>query len=1203
MNPLVKLNRRWSATASRRCALTCKLLLLALGLFIMDSARATVTLPFYDGFNYTAGTRLGAESPVVWDIGNSTGTSSPTYESAAALTYPGANASTGLGVQMTGTAGSNRDRGVNTASVAITGSETLYAAFMINVQSDPTAQRQIAYWDDNGSAGTPSAGLFLNANRTLSVSKGSATPSATNATPLAAATTAFVVLAYKAHGASGDDEVSVWINPTLGGSEPAPSLTTTSGSDKTALQGFFLSQKTGYTGTIYIDEVRLGTTWADVTPGTSGCDSAAVTSNPNNASVQAGQTATFTVEATGTSRTYQWEYSPDSGANWYPVSGGTGATTASYTTAATTTGENNYQYHCVVSVACDSSTATSSAATLTVTCNGAGILSDPSSTAVTAGQTAGFSVTATGSSPTYQWEYSPDSGANWYPVSGGTGATTASYTTAATDVSQNGWLYHCVVSVACDASTATSAAATLSVSCTTAQVTADPVNKVVPEGSTANFTVTATGSSPTYQWEYSPDNGANWYPVFAGTGGTTASYTTAATTSGDSGYQFHCVVSVACDVSTVTSAAATLTVAAAGSTSFRSAASGNWSDTATWELSPDNGANWFAAGVAPTDVNCTNILISAGTTVTIANADVTADDLVVAAGGNLTIASNRKITVADGAAGTDLVVYGTVENTSSSGSALTLAANATVVVGSGGVLIHNGTSNGWVSPGAGSSITFAGGGKFQLVKAGGRIPLAVWNTGANCEIAYTADGGKPDTGYLSQDFADFTINCPAQTSGWDFAGRLTNVQGDFTVTIGASGGGVECKLFTSSAPVGTTGLNIGGNLIVNAGRLNIASSGGPWAVSLAGDLTVNAGGSIDVSGSASASYTMILNGAGTQNYTINGANTATKLNWTVNSGTTLNLNSDLPLSTAGRTLTVEGTLNANGKTVLADLLAGAGTIQNQGGGSGRLVLGTGGGVNTLGTAPSLVDGTSGTLGLGKSGSGLLTITDPQTFGGGLVVSNGTVLVNNASGSGTGGGAVSVVGGTLGGTGTIAGSVTVESAGNLAPGASIDDLTISGVLTLNGNFTSEVNTGSTPNTDQVLGTSAVNYGGTLTINNQGGLLTTSDTFQIFPAGTRTGSFTIVPANPDNDAGLAWDTSTLTTDGTLRIVTGVVSSPNLGMSQSGNALTFSWSEAGFKLQSLTNDLSSGIWGDYPGGGSSPVNVTVDPAGPNMFFRLSQ
>ena len=61
------------------------------------------------------------------------------------------------------------------------------------------------------------------------------------------------------------------------------------------------------------------------------------------------------------------------------------------------------------------------------------------------------------------------------------------------------------------------------------------------------------------------------------------------------------------------------------------------------------------------------------------------------------------------------------------------------------------------------------------------------------------------------------------------------------------------------------------------------------------------------------------------------------------------------------------------------------------------------------------------------------------------------------------------------------------------------------------------------------------------------------------------------------------------------------PTLNFLPGVSDLTFSWSEAGFKLQSQTNGLSTGNWFDYSGGGTSPVTVPVNPANPTVFFRL--
>ena len=86
-----------------------------------------------------------------------------------------------------------------------------------------------------------------------------------------------------------------------------------------------------------------------------------ITTPPTNQSVTVGQTASFTVEANGDSLSYQWQQSTDSGQSWTDIDG---ATDATYTTEATTTSMNGYQYRCVVSNSAGS--ITSDAVSLTV---------------------------------------------------------------------------------------------------------------------------------------------------------------------------------------------------------------------------------------------------------------------------------------------------------------------------------------------------------------------------------------------------------------------------------------------------------------------------------------------------------------------------------------------------------------------------------------------------------------------------------------------------------------------------------------------------------------------------------------------------------------------------------------------------------------------------------------------------------------------
>jgi autotransporter-associated beta strand protein len=80
-------------------------------------------------------------------------------------------------------------------------------------------------------------------------------------------------------------------------------------------------------------------------------------------------------------------------------------------------------------------------------------------------------------------------------------------------------------------------------------------------------------------------------------------------------------------------------------------------------------------------------------------------------------------------------------------------------------------------------------------------------------------------------------------------------------------------------------------------------------------------------------------------------------------------------------------------------------------------------------------------GLVKSGGGTLILTGSSSYSGPTIVNEGHLVVNNASGSGTGSGAVTVSsGGILSGRGTIAGALTVASGGKLAPGNSPGTLT-------------------------------------------------------------------------------------------------------------------------------------------------------------------
>ncbi|HMD09536.1 MAG TPA: hypothetical protein VKH63_18545 [Candidatus Acidoferrum sp.] len=267
-----------------------------------------------------------------------------------------------------------------------------------------------------------------------------------------------------------------------------------------------------------------------------------IAAQPANQIVTVGQTATFSVMASGTAPLgYQWLK------NSANISG---ATAASYTTPATIAGDDGAKFDVVVSNSAGS--ITSAIATLTVSAVAVAptITTQPANQSVNVGQSATFSVTATGTAPlSYQWQKNSANIA---------GAAASSYTTPATATTDNGAKFEVIVSNT--AGTQTSAMATLTVSALAVAptITTQPANQSVNVGQTATFSVTAAGTAPvSYQWQ---KNTANI------NGATSSSYTTPTTAITDNGAKFDVIVSNT--AGSQTSTMATLTVSAANTSTI-----------------------------------------------------------------------------------------------------------------------------------------------------------------------------------------------------------------------------------------------------------------------------------------------------------------------------------------------------------------------------------------------------------------------------------------------------------------------------------------------------------------------------------------------------------------------------------------------------------------------------------------------------------
>ena len=187
------------------------------------------------------------------------------------------------------------------------------------------------------------------------------------------------------------------------------------------------------------------------------------------------------------------------------------------------------------------------------------ITTQPANVAVTEPAAAAFEVVALGAPPfSYQWQRSNDGGSSWANLPGATQRTLALASTAgaaAASGGDNGARIRVIVSNPDGA--ATSQAAVLNVSPMVAlpTITSQPINVTVAPGVDAGFSVRASGTSLTYQWQRSNDGGTTWSDL---AGQTNASVLLTAVQLADSGA--HLRVQVASAAGAVASAAALLTV-------------------------------------------------------------------------------------------------------------------------------------------------------------------------------------------------------------------------------------------------------------------------------------------------------------------------------------------------------------------------------------------------------------------------------------------------------------------------------------------------------------------------------------------------------------------------------------------------------------------------------------------------------------------
>lgn len=300
---------------------------------------------------------------------------------------------------------------------------------------------------------------------------------------------------------------------------------------------------------------------------------------------------------------------------------------------------------------------------------------------------------------------------------------------------------------------------------------------------------------------------------------------------------------------------------------------------------------------------------------------------------------------------------------------------------------------------------------------------------------------------------------------------------DHAVTLGSSGGTIEVvsdAILLSSAVTGTGDLvkNGNGNLIFTQ------------ASSYSGTTTIN-GGELELRDGATVGAGTVFNNSELEirqsstdtviaNDIVGGAGSLTRftgsaqveLSGLLSGGQEVSTSSSsgtLVLSNSGNSYTGGTTVNRSTLRIAASGATGNGDISvgQDFFSGGTIIFGDGvtesNNIGMLNNAVFSVEAgdeaeqagfvfeTGGSFSLNKTGDGTLTLSEANTYTGGTTVEGGLLIADNLTGSATGTGAVTVEnGGAVGGDGFIAGTVTLETGGLLAPGMSPGELTLGGL---------------------------------------------------------------------------------------------------------------------------------------------------------------
>ncbi|MBE9490143.1 MAG: T9SS type A sorting domain-containing protein [Bacteroidetes bacterium] len=216
------------------------------------------TFPFIESFDYTVSEDLGAQN--IW-TDNFSG-ASPVI-STGSLSYS----------TLSGNGNSVSFSGIGadpTVDYTPTSSGKIYASFMLKVTAFDAAAVDGYFAILRNDGGSYESRVWISPITATTYQVGisnSSTLTQIDPTTYNLNDEIFIVFNYDIDG----DTVSAWINPTLGGVEPSADISEASGSTGNTFSQLMIRRDSATeTPSIVMDELRIGTSWADVTPITLG---------------------------------------------------------------------------------------------------------------------------------------------------------------------------------------------------------------------------------------------------------------------------------------------------------------------------------------------------------------------------------------------------------------------------------------------------------------------------------------------------------------------------------------------------------------------------------------------------------------------------------------------------------------------------------------------------------------------------------------------------------------------------------------------------------------------------------------------------------------------------------------------------------------------------------------------------------------------